>query len=182
MKIWRFYKKPDDPNDVKKRYDLYALTNNEEFASYFMKTRNMDKFYTRCTKEDRETYARIANDNRNCVLDEYDIITKDVHNNGLIAHSKIPMIMTFYEYQIVNGDEFQCPVMTEEWWAATVFPHYSQYKKKIQNALRVLEYITHYKIFNLAFDMDESDDDYSAPDLWVDELGAFVDIFNKTFK
>lgn len=182
MKIWRFYKKPDDGDDVRKRYDLYAITNHPDYAAYFMNTRDMDKFYTRCTKEDKETYAKVANENRNCVLDEYELITRDTTPAGLVTHSKIPMIMTFFEYQCVNGDEFQCDVMNEEWWVATVFPHYSYYRKKLKNALRVLEYISNYKIFNLSFDMDENDDDYSAPDLWVDEFGAFISIFKHTFK
>lgn len=182
MRIWRFYKKPDNQDDVRKRYDLYAITNNKDYATHFMSTRNMNNFYTRCTKEDRETYTKVANDNRNCVLDEFELITRDTDGNGIVTHTKIPMIMTFFEYQCINGDEFSCPVMSEEWWVATVFPHYSNYKKKVIKALRTLEYVSNYKIFNLAFDMEESDDDYSAPDLWVDELGAFINIFNATFK
>lgn len=182
MKIWRFYKKPEDKNDVKKRYDLYAITNNKDYALHFMNTRNMDMFYTRCTKEDRETYSKVANDNRDCVLDEYGLITNETNSNGLISHTKIPMIMTFYEYQCSNGDEFQCEILTEEWWDYRKIPNYSNYKKKIKNALRTLEYISNYKIFSLPFYLENEDDDYNAPDIMVDELGAFISTFKSTFK
>ena len=62
MKIWRFYKLPEDKN-AKQSYDLYAITNRKEFAKAFMETRDMNKFYMRCTKEDRETYTEYANKN-----------------------------------------------------------------------------------------------------------------------
>lgn len=185
MKIWRFYKKPSDKNDIKKRYDLYAITNKKEYALYFMKTRNMDMFYTRCTKEDIETYKKIANDNRDCVLDEFSLVTRDVNNNGLIISTRISMIITYYEYQCINGDEYQCDITGDSTWWNDI-PDYSSYKKKIIKALRVLEYVSNYKLYAYQYQnnlfLEKRDDDYSAPNIWIDELGALISTFKITFK
>lgn len=184
MKVWRFYKKPESKDTANQSYDLYALTNNKEYAKYFLNTRDMNKFFVRCTKEDRETYVKIANDNRDCVLDEFELVTRNVNVNGIINHTRLLMCITFYEYQCINGDEFQCEITGyREWWDGV--PNYKNYKKKIKNALRVLEYVSNYKFYAMPFDtsgLEEQDDDYSAPNIWIDELGAFISTFKSTLK
>ena len=185
MKIWRFYLKPTDNDNEKKQYDLYEIKNNKEFANIFMQTRNMDRFYTRCTKEDKETYSRIANDNRDCVLEEFDIVTRHENNVGLVCHKIIHMIMTNYEYQCINADEYMCEITSDESWWSNV-PDYRIYKKKLKNALRTLEYVSFYKLYVSQYTshltLEEIDDDYAAFNIWIDELGAFVDVFGSTFK
>ena len=48
-------------------------------------------------------------------------------------------------------------------------------------ALQKLEYIPYYKIYTNTM-TDENYDDFSAPDLYINELAIFVRIFGKLFK
>ena len=181
MKIWRFYLKPKK-NDSNERYNLYAITNNKKYANYFMNTRNMDRFFVKCTKEDKETYSNFANDNRSNVLDEFELVCRHIGNDKLLCHKRIKVVITFYEYQCVNGDEFQCEITSSpDWWIRA--GDYKKFNNKLKNALRILEYINSYKIYSMPFgSLDEEDDDYSAPDIWIDELGALISLFGDTFK
>lgn len=184
MKVWRYYFKPDE-NDSNKRYDLYAITNDKSLAKQFEKERNMDKFIKRCTNEDRETYADVANDNRASVLNVRSFVTRTVLPNGTIQHTDADILCTDYEYQTIkDGAETASYVTTEDYWWHASKHSYMAFKNKIINALRLLEYVAHYKLYNLSFDVaiDPDDDDYSAPDLWIDEVGVFISTFKDTFK
>lgn len=182
MKVWRFYKKPEkDTSD--KRYDLYALTNKKEFAKVFQEQRDMSKFIKRCSDEEISTYSELANSNRENVLDMYKLTTRTIYDNGLIGINKVKVVCTEYESQVVKEEgETASEFSLEEYWRGVV--HYKAYKKKIQNALRVLQYIQFYKLFNnpITTNIDPTDDDYDVPDVEIDEVGALIKIFGDTFK
>ena len=182
MKVWRFYIIPEKDSE-NKRYDLYAITNNKEFAKKFKKERNMDKFIVRCTNESKESYAEFANKNLSCVLDYRAFITKTLTENKKQTSTEVKLLSTFYEQQCCDSSIQPIEAIDPSEWEAAI--PYKIYKKKIEEALRVLEYISHYKIYTQEFAnryIDPNDDDYSAPDIWYDEVGVFIRLFRHTFK
>lgn len=182
MKVWRFYIIPEKDNE-KRRYDLYAITNNKEFAKKFKKERDMNKFVVRSTNETKESYAEFANNNLSYVLDYRTFITKTITENKKYTTTDVKILSTFYEQQCCDSNiQVMEALDTSEWRDAIP---YKVYKKKIEEALRVLEYVAHYKVYTLEFSgryVDPNDDDYSAPDIWYDELGLFIKLFRHTFK
>ena len=182
MKIWRFYKVPE--KDIKnKSYDLYAITNNKDKAKRFQAERNMKRFIKRVSNEDDDMYAKLANDNLDCVLDDFMMETRDIYPNGLIGHKSVSVLCTNYEVQVAKEEgETASEITLEEFWSHVL--NYNAYKKKIRDALRVLEYVKYYKLYTLPFDtyIDPADDDYAAPSISIDEVVALIRVFGDTFK
>jgi len=179
MKIYRFYIIPEEDNN-RRDYELYAVTNHKEYAEEFEATRNMKKFIKRVTSEDKETYIQFANENRGSVLTHHKCTTRDAYDNGLIGIKDVEILCTENEYiQFKDQAEATSYCTTEEYWS--IAPPYKIYKSKLKAALRKLEYISNYKFYRLEADIDPSDDDYSAPGISIDELGAFIALFKRTF-
>ena len=179
MKVWRYYKKPEkDSSD--KQYDLYAITNKKEHAKKFEKERNMDKFIKRCTDEDRSTFVDLVNDNRALFLSMNKFTTGTVLPNGNIKAIDVELLTTDFEMHTVKDEYESSSIITrEEYWLSSF--DYRIYKNKLIEALRLLEYISHYKLYlNVNIPIDPDDDDYSAPDIWIDEVGVFIRIFKDT--
>ena len=182
MKVWRFYLKPEK-NSERRKYELYAITNNKKFAEKFMKERDMDKFVMKCTKETKEEYAEFANNNLTLVLGMRTYLTKMLDSNNNYRTKDVDILSTEYEEQSCDSDFITMDIMTEGEWEYA--PPYNIYKNKIIKALRKLEYVSSYKLYRSEYDatfIDPNDDDYSAPDLWIDELGIFLRTFGGTFK
>lgn len=178
MKIWRFYILPEN-NNIKKSYDLYALTNDKEKAKMFMKTRNMDKFLVKCTKEDSETYANFANENYDHILDFHDMSTKQELGNGFYGRKKVTVLCTNYEY-MCSTDEYQVDgcFANEGYWRASVPSKI--FNNKIRESLKTIQYTDTRKIYLGEVDEDD-DDDFSAPEYYIDELATFTSTFKHTF-
>lgn len=178
MKVWRFYIKPKK-DSVDKAYTLYALTNNKEKAKIFMETRNMDRFYTRCTKEDKDVYTVLANENRDCVLDFHSFTTKTKMKNGFYGKENVSILSTEYEH-ISSTDEYNtgCSFNNEYFWNTA--PNPKIFSKQIKNALSKLQYNQSFYIFNNDPIIDAPD--YASPDFWIDEYGVFIQTFKDTFK
>jgi hypothetical protein len=114
-------------------------------------------------------------------LDEYSVTTRTERKNGTIGIKDVIIVCTQYEITTVKDASEECAYSADEsYWSSA--PPYLIYKKKLQAALRRLEYQTCYKFYcsNMAH-IDTDNDDYSAPDLWIDELGAFIKLFKHTF-
>ena len=56
------------------------------------------------------------------------------------------------------------------------------FKKKYQESLRILEYISNYKFFVGSTKLGIDDNGYEAPDISIDELEGFIVLFGKLFK
>ena len=113
----------------------------------------------------------------------YKLTTRTIYDNGLIRINKVKVVCTEYESQVVKEEgETASEFSLEEYWRGVI--HHKAYKKKIQNALRILQYIQFYKLFNtpITTNIDPTDDDYDAPDVEIDEVGALIKIFGDTFK
>lgn len=178
MKIWRFYKKPDGKDDTDQQYDLYALTNDPKIAKRFMSERDMNKFITKVTKEDNETYVKLANDNLSLVLSPYKFATKKLNGSGLYTIERIEILATDYEHESCDSEYVSASFDQ----FINECPDYRIFKRKIVDALRTLEYVSQYKIYNMHATIDCLDDDFSAPDLAIDEVGAFINIYGDLFK
>ena len=180
MKIWRFYKLPEDKN-AKQSYDLYAITNRKEFAKAFMETRDMNKFYLRCTKEDRETYTEYANKNLDHILDYRALVTKDKLKNGFYGKKSITVLCTNFEYQIATNEDSVPGCFLDEMYWTYEAPKPTIFNEKIIEALNTLEYNRTFKIYN-SVKLSPEEDDYSAPDYWIDEFMVFITTFKDIFK
>ena len=182
MKVWKFYLIPEKDNQ-NKRYDLYAITNNKKYAKRFKEERNMDMFIERCTDEDKSDYIKFINDNRHCALIIKELMTRDVYKNGYIGTKKVEVLLTIYEHENCDTENIVIDTMEDGMWNSAI--PYRVYKKKLLNSLRLLDYVSNYKLYSLDFNnmvIDPEDDDYSAPDIYIDELGLFIRYFGRTFK
>lgn len=189
MKVWRFYKKPETdsseipPNvSITDKYPLYAITCDKKLAKRFIRERNQDKFILRMDDDvDKSDYAEFANMNRSTVLDIYIIDTNDEKGKAV----SVEVLMTMNEYQYVE-ETMSFPLFDETWWYDMPTP--ILFNKSICKALRVLGYTQAYKLYvstmpgaNLLLDLDDEDDDYSAPPWMLDELSYFINIFSDLF-
>lgn len=181
MNVWRFYLKPDK-SVCKSKYELYAITNNHDYALSFMEMRNMDNFIMRCTDEEKEDYVKLAEDNRLYILSVHKLTTKSVNKNDIIIRNTVDVLMTEYEFQSCDSDSIlsNISIDSEKSWSYAI--NYRVYNKKIKNSLRKLEYIPFFKLYSNPLHLEDDDDDYSAPDVRVDELSVFIKIFNRLFK
>ena len=182
MKVWRFYLKPEKDSE-RRKYELYAITNKKDLAKKFMKERDMDKFIVKCSKTDKIEYAKFANDNLTLLLEMNTFITKTVDGDGKYRTKEVDVLTTEYECQSCDSDMVLMDIMTEDEWE--IAPPYRIFKNKIIDSLRKLEYVSSYKLYTNELNasmIDPEDDDYSAPNLWVDELGVLLRTFGDTFK
>lgn len=182
MKVWRFYLKPDEKIG-KRKYDLYATTGNKKHAKKFMKERNMDKFIVRCSDEDREDFIKFVNDNRSILLDYHTYDTRTLDEKNKYRAIEVEILSTDYESQCCDSDVVMTDILSDGDWE--IAPPYNIFKNKIIDSLRTLEYVNSYKIYRMNYNdtvIDPDDDDYEAPNLWVDEFGIFLRTFGYTFK
>lgn len=183
MKLWKFYKVPDE-DEVNKEYPLYAVTNEKDIAKEFKETRNMEKFIVQVSKDEpKNAIADFINSNYEMLLKRRDFTTGVIAKNGKFDLRTAKIVCTDYEYvSICENPEILIDIAREEFWY-NILPPYI-FKKKVLEALRVLEYHLWYKLYTVEFNqlIDPSDDDYSAPDAQVDELACFIRFFGDTFK
>lgn len=162
MKIWRFYIKPEE-NTNKKSYDLYALTNNKEIAKIFMETRNMKRFLVKCTKEESDVYAVLANDSQDNILGFHDLVTKEELKNGFYRRTNITVVCTEYEYLTATNEyQVDATFSNEGYWIDSPSP--KLFNEKIQEALTNILYTDIRKIYT----NDPTLDSYASPDFWID--------------
>lgn len=199
MTIWRFYIKPSKLSS-NREYELYAITNKKKLAKAFMNTRRMDLFVIKKSEEDKDAWIEFANENRGAVLDFYKLQTSVIEDdNYVLKNTKVPI--TFFEYQNVDSDQIESEAMTPEFWDQ--MPPYIIFNEKILDALRNLEYVESQRFFlgfygnpinfnrlisyindnsdkqhdEDDFQVLDEDDDYACPDIVIDELSQFINIY-----
>lgn len=107
-KYWFFYIKPKYIDLVTTENDdslLYAYTDNKEYAELFESQRNMDKFFTKKRKIDKEEVNFLASQ----YMREY-LIKKDIKTHSKGIGSKIidySLILTNTEYHILQSSVTQ---------------------------------------------------------------------------
>lgn len=194
MYIHKFYKKPsDDYNlddiNIEDRYPLYAFTDDKKMCNKFMKERNMDLFIYIKSEATKELYVNFANKYSGSKLDEYEYYYKD------------PRYISKKEKR--SADEWLVAKIVSTWTERAMISDITEIglsegeggmdyrgnpfilKKKYFNALRKLQYVDLWKVYtNMKEDAiytvnrlgldEETELDYSTPDISYDELELFL--------
>lgn len=187
MKVYKFFKIPSaddkDEKDLERKYTLYAMTNNKEYAERFKEERNMKKFICKIHKGvDKEEYAEMCNTDRGSVLELKSLVTIfDNHTRKNSEEKKV--LMTYFERQMI--EEPNTLLDDELVWQSMPYPLI--FKSKYISALKELQYITYYKIMTceflsnkLAMKLAKIEDDYSAPTIIYDEVALFITLIQDT--
>ena len=178
-KVWRFYTKGGIDNDEK--YHLYAITNQKDFAKQFQEERDMNKFIVKKSEEDFDDWKELAREAGDAVLDIRDLQTKHKTDTNTYSTIGVPILCTMYEYQTVDADFAELPIMTEEFWFR--MPDLGIFNNKLIDSLKILEYHRYYRLFVIALQRnDDEDDDYAAPNTEIDEVGILISTFSNLFK
>ena len=189
MKVYKFFKVPpkdEDNIDLERKYVLYAITNNREYAERFKEDRNMKKFIIKTHKGvSKEEYIEMCNNDRGAVLELNTLTTvfDDNHTSNNSVEKKV--LMTYWERQLI--EEPNTLLDNEHFWAKMPFPLI--FKTKYIKTLEVFQYINYYKLMTspyLPYGMSErlnehgDDTDYSAPSILLDEVSLFIQIIQDT--
>lgn len=181
MKVWRFWFINNNKDIQKTSYDLYAITNDKEKAKRFQEERDMSKFIKKTSNEDLDVFSTFVNSNRHLLLDYFKLSKPVVNGSGLIISGYIEVLCTEYERQVSTDESilYNNSLVDGIFWEETV--PYMIYKKSIINSLRKLEYMSFYKATQHML-LDIVDDDFSSPDISINELNVFISTFKDTFK
>lgn len=188
MKVYKFFKIPDidedDDIDLERKYILYAITNNKDYAQRFKEDRNMKKFICKVhTDVDKEEYAEMCNADRGCVLGVY-ALTTIFEKTRIRKHAvSKDVLMTYNEKQLI--DDAQTIIDDESVWQTMPYPLI--FKPKYISVLKDLQYLTYYTLmtcehlpYHLAEKLADMTDDYSAPSLIHDEVALFIQMIQNT--
>ena len=178
-KVWRFYTKGGMDNDEK--YHLYEITNQKDFAKQFQEERDMNKFIVKKSEEDFDDWKELAREAGDAVLDIRDLQTKHKTDTNTYSTIGVPILCTMYEYQTADADFAELPIMTEEFWFQ--MPNLGIFNNKLIDSLKILEYHRYYRLFVIALQRNnDEDDDYAAPNTEIDEVGILISTFSNLFK
>ena len=184
MKVWVLYytgnlddisyQDGDDENEEEKNANrLYAFTNNKHILHKFLDERNPDVFKVKKLEMLPSEFEEFSREFRGSLIEMRNLFTRD---DNKLGHSVITMALTDFEYQVVSDDDIiEFLVMEDDKWTYSVNP--KRYNGKIQKALETLQYTPIYKLVK-----GGDDEDYSAPDILIDELSMFITNFRGTLK
>lgn len=193
MKCYKFYFRAPQNNGTIGPWDLYAITNNNEIASNFMKQRNMKLCKVVKDKVDKSDYYKFADKHKMSILRQSSLTSIVRHSNSKNGYEliEVPMVMT--EYEIGGIEE-----VTENYTIASITgdpdeDHYIPpyiFKEKIQTALEELEYhkffihkmqcMPSYVLSQETQEYINCADAYDMPNMIVDELSMFINIYSYT--
>ena len=141
----------------------------------------MDKFIVKKSEEDFDDWKELAREAGDAVLDIRDLQTRHETDTNTYSTIGVPILCTMYEYQTADADFVELPIMTEEFWFQ--MPNLGIFNDKLINSLKILEYHRYYRLFVIALQQNnDEDDDYAAPNTDIDEVGILVSTFSNLFK
>lgn len=152
-------------------YDIYAFTDNKEIAENFIKTRNMNKFYLKKMKLNREERNNLIKNNLNSELSFMEGTTRT--RKYKVTSFKIAV--TKHEKLFCNNDE---TIYIHEYLYRFVWGEPSILKDKYINALSTLGFIQMHEMI-VDGDMDSWSDTVSRmhPDHFNMILSHVKDLF-----
>ena len=98
MKLWKFYKIPDNELLGHEYSELYAYTTNKKYAATFRKERNMKLFYEFSEEITKEEYTELTSVKAGNRLDNFSYSTYDMINKKFIH---VFVVSTFNEHEII---------------------------------------------------------------------------------
>jgi hypothetical protein len=195
MKIYKFFLKPDkkeknNGKTLQERYVLYAITNKKEFARMFKEQRDMSKFLFKVDSSiDKDEWDSMASELRGSVLSKTPLLTCD-NDKARVKKNivTVKVLMTLNEKLLIDENVENPSFEDERLWDSMPIPLI--FKEKYRRALETLQYTLFYKVLNTssiyiepAFQKyTEKIDEYSVPDVSVDELSIFIGLFNNILK
>jgi hypothetical protein len=181
MKVWVLYY-TGNLDDISYQYGdddersinrLYGFTNNKGILRKFLDERNPDVFKVKKLDMLPSEFEDFSREFRGASIELKNLLTRD---DNKLGHSEVTMALTDYEYQVVSDDDMiDFLIMDDAKWITSVNP--KRYNEKIQKALETLQYTSVYKLVK-----NTDDEDYSAPDILIDELSMFITNFSGTLK
>ena len=168
-KYWLFYLKKDNEND----HELYAYTDNKNFALNFKESRNMDKFICVKKKLSQKEVNFLARDYQSNILQSISLKTSD-ENNKVIETT---VIGTMIEKITVTNETTRfmvCGLYEHCWIDPNLF------NSEVYKALEILEYVDIYNMMNLT--NHQSITQGYIPNIIPDELAIFIHYFGKSMK
>lgn len=187
MKLWRFFKKEVDSDniddgverDVSTKYPLYATTTDKNKAKVFMKQRNMDVFIVRVSDIERDEYLEYMQGVRGTDIIEKELVTVKNKYTDKMKEMYVNMMVTMNEKVVIEEPYF---LQEQDWWLFEA-PSPLIFNKSIQKALKMLDYNILFKLFtNESLPEFDEDDDIPAPAWLYDDVGVFISICGDTLK
>lgn len=129
MKIWRFYKTPEntkihvDEKDMKQMYPLYAVTQSRKMAKKFKEQRNMNKFIEKCSNVDDEISDQFIMANRSKMIleDYFETVIEDERGNADPVFIKVVHTENEQEYLTELTDSSQILNMVSHYIPTEIF-------------------------------------------------------------
>ena len=165
IKYWLYYLKLDNEDT-----ELYAYTDNKEFAKSFERERDMSLFNKVKKKLSKGELNYLAREYQNCYLKKVEMKMYDKKNHIWLYGD---FVMSTTEHLTVTSSAIklsECDIYRYCWFNPYIF------KDNIIKSLEILEYANIYR-------HNESNDYKSHKiNLKPDELGIFLHYFGKTMK
>lgn len=168
-KYWLFYLKTNDDLE----YELYAYTNNKEFALEFEKSRDMSKFVKKKKKISKDEVNFLARNYQSNILQRIILKTSNMKNE--IIETEI--IGTMIE-QITVTNEATKFMICGIYENCYINPYYLN--QELYEALEILEYVSIFDCMNLT-GYNKPSKGFN-PKIVADELSIFIHNFGKSMK
>ena len=180
MKLWKYYKVPDDSDAANKHYDLYAFTNIKKYAMQFEEERDMSKFIKGSVVDIEENeYEDFRDSNQQLDLDLRVYESRMVDEDGKFGIQEVEILSTYDEFLNCSQEYSEELLFTEQLFVGV--PSFKIFKHKLLKNLKKLEYVNMFKCLSSAH-FEDDDVDYSAPDVAADEFAIFVRCYGSLFK
>lgn len=131
MKIWRFFRIPDEVElyenlRAKDKFPLYAITNDKKLAKIFKRSRKKSRYICKCTEKSKSECIEYMNRNRSRVIGYHNLMTSI--NDRLCS---VKVLMTDGEEDIIRELADSLAIYNDvEWINPTIFN--SEYQKILE--------------------------------------------------
>ncbi|MBR6908107.1 hypothetical protein IKN40_06620 [bacterium] len=165
--------KTEDSKD--NQNNIYAITCDKKLFHDFMSIRDSNVFKIRKVDILPSEYEELISEFRDCVIDNFTLITRKENDSG-VTNVFIPI--TQHEYNSSTDDTLlDLYFLSDDWWSHSL--PVKVVNSKLKKALDILQYTNSQKLMNIG-SLSDADDDYSAPDIELDEFHVFTLTFGST--
>lgn len=177
MKIWRFFRIPEDVENFSKdfnlenKYPLYAITNKKKYMKMFKASRDMENRYiVKCDDVDYDEGTQYMQNNRGSILDFYKLRT--YMNKDIKEFKDFKVLMTDFEYRSFDEISESYGILMD---LNAINPDI--FNQKIEKFLLDLGYVDFYCLRSSENVNGVYMDSYPNLDFNQDELVLFIKIY-----